>query len=147
MIFVSEVGLDKNGHRLATYKCCCGNAITCRIYRANKGIVKSCGCSRRKHGEGKGNTPEYRAWQQLKQRCLNSKHADFPSYGGRGILVCARWLDSYTNFLADMGRKPSPAHSLDRIDNNGNYEPDNVRWATWTEQRLNQRRSSASQHA
>jgi hypothetical protein len=73
----------------------------------------------------------------MKERCLNPKRHNFMRYGGRGIRVCDRWLSSYDIFLSDMGRKPSPAHSIDRIDNDGNYEPGNCRWATDSEQMKN----------
>lgn len=75
----------------------------------------------------------------MKKRCFYSKHKDFKDYGGRGITVCQRWLDSFEAFLEDMGRKPSPEHSLDRKDVNGNYEPSNCRWATDIEQARNTR--------
>lgn len=73
-------------------------------------------------------TPEYRAWQQMRLRCTNPKHAAYAGYGGRGIGVCARWLDSVAAFVADMGPKPSARHELDRIDNDRGYEPGNCRW-------------------
>jgi hypothetical protein len=73
-------------------------------------------------------------------RCHDAKNKHFRHYGGRGIRVCDRW-DSFENFLADMGSRPSTKHSIDRIDCDGNYEPGNCRWATWSEQRLNQRRN------
>jgi hypothetical protein len=73
-------------------------------------------------------TPEYRAWQQMRLRCTDPNHEAWSSYGGRGITVCQRWLDSPAAFLADMGRKPSPAHELDRRDNDRGYEPGNCRW-------------------
>ena len=86
-------------------------------------------------------TAEYRAWVSMKTRCSNRyvDRADYKNYYGRGIRICERWLESFENFLADVGRRPSRAHSLDRINNDGNYEPGNVRWATWREQRMNQR--------
>lgn len=91
----------------------------------------------RRHGES--NTPEYRAWQTMRQRCHNPAHAAFPRYGGRGIQVCERWLHSLANFIADVGRKPSPRHELDRIDNDRGYAPGNCRWCTRSENDRNRR--------
>jgi hypothetical protein len=89
-------------------------------------------------------TPGYSSWYQMKRRCLEPTNSNYPDYGGRGITVCQRWLDSFDNFLADMGPRPSPDLSLDRIDNDGNYEPDNCRWATRSQQARNNRRVIAS---
>lgn len=75
-------------------------------------------------------TPEYRAWQMMRLRCLEPTNAAYPGYGGRGIKVCERWLNSVEAFVADMGPKPSPAHELDRENNDGHYEPGNCRWVT-----------------
>lgn len=82
-------------------------------------------------------TPTYQAWAAMKNRCLCKTSRDYPRWGGRGIRVCDQWIASFENFLADMGPRPSGKHSLDRIDNNGNYVPGNVRWATWKEQQSN----------
>lgn len=81
-------------------------------------------------------TPEYRSWQMMRNRCLNKNAMDYSYYGGRGITIDPQW-DSYENFLRDMGRRPTPTHSLDRIDSNGNYNASNCKWATRKEQARN----------
>jgi len=106
---------------------------------------KSCGCLKnemtsginRKHGMSE--TKEYNTWCLMKRRCNNPKEVGYKYYGGRGITVCDRWLESFQNFYEDMGKCPE-GMSLDRIDVNGNYEPSNCRWATHSEQSYNQRR-------
>jgi len=82
-------------------------------------------------------SPEKSVWKAMKQRCFNPNHKDYKNYGGRGISVCEKWRFSFNSFLEDMGQRPSLAHSIDRIDNNGNYEPDNTKWATIKEQSNN----------
>ena len=82
---------------------------------------------------------EYAAWINMKARCYNKKNNRYKNYGGRGIIVCIRWLECFENFLVDMGRKPNKLHSLDRKDNNGNYEPNNCRWSTKMIQANNRR--------
>jgi hypothetical protein len=88
---------------------------------------------------GKCNTPEYRAYNNMKNRCLNPNTRDYHYYGGRGIKVCERWLESFYNFLEDVGERPTPNYSLDRIDNDGDYAPDNVRWSSKLTQVVNRR--------
>lgn len=83
--------------------------------------------------------PLYRSWVAMKQRCYNPKSKAFKHYGGRGISVCPQWVKSFAQFKKDIGTRPSPKHSMDRINNNGNYEPGNMRWSTQFEQALNQR--------
>lgn len=97
------------------------------------------GHSARQTPRGKRPTPEYRAWQEMKRRCLAAHRPKFDMYGGRGIAVCARWLDSFEDFLADMGPRPSTRHSLERKNNDGDYTPDNCKWATRKEQIENRR--------
>lgn len=131
--------------------CECGNEALVSTGRLRSGHTKSCGCkkvdgphpSQRTHGhslvDGKA-TPEYSAWSSMKRRCVNPKASNYRDYGGRGITVCPRWLDSFENFLTDMGQKPSRGHSLDRYpDNDGNYEPGNCRWADGVQQSNNKR--------
>jgi hypothetical protein len=126
-------------------RCDCGTETVIRADRLRDGTTRSCGCLHRPHGEAHGRgvlpgTVEYRTWEDMITRCTNPRTKGWPHYGGRGITVCDRWRDRFAAFLADMGRRPSPAHSLDRFPNNdGNYEPGNCRWATWSEQMRNRR--------
>lgn len=130
------------------FKCDCGK-ITQKIdCNASRGQVKSCGCQRtdsnkeRMTTHGLCKTPEYQIYHGMKQRCCNPDERAFPNYGGRGIKVCDRWLEGFENFIADMGPRPSKKHSIDRIDNNGNYEPGNCRWTTIDVQLFNRRTTS-----
>ena len=101
-----------------------------------RGRTRSCGCLKSKHGLS--HTKAYSCWKGLLRRCYTKDYAKYSDYGGRGITVCKRWKDSVSNFVEDMGQPPEGL-SLDRIDNDGNYEPDNCRWATKSIQARNKR--------
>jgi len=120
--------------------CDCGENKVIMSGNLHNGTSRSCGCRNGQPRHGLRNTPEYRAWSAMKTRCYNKKTGDkYRIYGGRGITVCREWLHNFPAFLEHIGNRPSTGHSLDRINNNGNYEPGNVRWATRKEQQQNRR--------
>ena len=131
-------------------QCDCGNQTRASAAKLRFGQCKSCGCITReataqrstKHGYSRRGqrSPEYRAWIEMKTRCYNPKATGFQYWGGRGITICDEWRFNFMSFFTYVGVKPTPKHSIDRIDVNGNYEPGNVRWATSMEQNNNQRR-------
>lgn len=151
LVVVGRADGQTNGIRKWACRCDCGkenHEVSASLL--TRGKTKSCGClaretaaefcRRTKTTHGKRNTPEFRAWCQMRDRCTNPKYWAFNRYGGRGITVCDRWLgpSGFLNFLSDLGERPSPKHSIDRFpDNDGNYEPGNVRWATQVEQNNN----------
>ena len=129
------------------WRCCCkcGNIVAAKSNDLRSGLIVSCGCRKRDHlimmntTHGETESPEYRTWDNMVSRCECENGPNFRYYGGRGIRVCNRWRESFSNFLADMGRRPGEGYSLDRINNDGDYEPGNCRWATQKEQMRNQR--------
>ncbi len=126
-------------------QCECGNIV----YKDNYDLLKSkplyCKTCANKNVKnwstkhGLSNSPEYQAWADMKVRCYNSNNKRYKDYGGRGITICDSWKNSFENFYKDMGSKPSSKYSLDRIKNEGNYEPENCEWRIWEKQYNNRR--------
>lgn len=117
-------------------KCTCGATTFVPWHALKSGNTKSCGCINRT-ADGRGDWPEYKVWREMLRRCENPTHKRFHEWGGRGISVCDRWHD-FDLFLEDMGFRPSAAHSIERVDNDEGYAPNNCVWATRKQQANNQ---------
>lgn len=142
--------------RMVEVRCDCGTVKTIRAAAFFSEHLKSCGCLKVEkfvartttHGDtaGRNSSKEYRAWHDAIERCERASHPGYKNYGGRGINVCERWRNNYAAFLEDMGRAPSQRHSIDRINVDGGYAPDNCRWATPRQQARNTTKSRFIEH-
>lgn len=148
-LVIADAGRTAYRKRVVRVRCRCGfetetllhNLISARSTQCRSCSKKGKPSNRKTHGHATKKPAEYRIWRGMWQRCTNKRCKDYKNYGALGIAVCARWRgpDGYTNFLSDMGKRPSRRHSLDRKDPWGDYEPSNCRWATPRQQTLNQR--------
>jgi len=147
LLVISTAGKSKGGKIMWMCKCDCGEIKPIAGHHLRSGATKSCGCLDREkaierfttHGEAH-KTREWQTWVNIRNRCYNKNNISYPNYGARGITVCDRWLESYENFLDDMGRCPGGC-TIDRIDNDKGYSPSNCKWSTRAEQMRNTRRN------
>ena len=142
---VIEEGRRAHKQRYWHCQCECGNNTIAAQTQLRNGKTQSCGCLQRESARellsthGQSNSPEYITWIAMKSRCLNPRAENYQRYGGSGVTICDEWLYSFEAFFSDMGQKPTPKHTLDRIDNSQGYAPNNCRWATVSEQNNNKR--------
>lgn len=138
--------VDRDKRHFLKCICDCGEETISREYEVVAGKCHSCGCYQREKARNNKNrethgltlSPEYGSWCKMKSRCYNKNNSRYYRYGERGIIVCERWINSFENFYEDMGNKPGEDYSIDRINNDGNYEKSNCRWATPKQQANNQ---------
>ena len=143
---LTAISVTKKGirnKRAWVCQCECGSEVILQTSMLMSGHTRSCGCLHREEvgnmsrSHGLSQTPEYNVWMNMKARCSNPNNDHYKYYGGRGIRVCERWRTSFEDFLHDMGSKPAAKHSIDRMNNDGNYTKENCRWATANEQARN----------
>lgn len=144
---ISEIKSTATTSRKWLCKCSCGGIAKTNAWSLASGRTQSCGCllkekirEAHRHGLARRGKKSYLylIWCSMRQRCKNPKNKGYMNYGGRGIKICARW-NKYENFLKDIGDRPTPKHTLDRMNNNGNYEPSNCKWSTRKHQTINRR--------
>jgi len=148
---ISYAGSNKHNKTVWLCRCICGNKVIVTGSHLINGNTNSCGCyqvdrikeAETTHGQAKAGemSKEYKCWANMKNRCYNKKVKQYKDYGGRGIMVCDRWLNSFDNFFFDMGKMPTDKHSIERIDNNKGYAPENCKWDTKINQARNNRRN------
>lgn len=137
-LYVEEyIGSDKIKGRM--YLCLCDCGMDRVLSKSDLSSYKSCGCNLPRNGSHKH--PEYTVWRKMRERCYNPKQSNYEYYGAKGIKVCKEWNESFETFLYDMGPRPYPNYQLDRINSDGNYEPNNCRWVSKSKNMINRKSS------
>lgn len=139
---IKDLGSNSNGDRRFLCRCVCGIEKSVWIHNLRRGEstkCSSCASKLRNIKHGLSYHPLYDVYANMRKRCLDKTNQAYHNYGGRGITICDRWSNSIESFIEDMGERPTPTHSLDRVDNNKGYSPENCKWSTPIEQNNNQR--------